>query len=75
MTFKSNFIESLNKKNFLFFSLIFILLSLFFAPTHISANEYAFISRALQFFNTNEKFIGFSDSIRLLNSRAVIFLL
>ncbi len=64
MTFKSNFIESFNKKNFLFFSLIFIFLYLFFAPTHISANEYAFISNALQFFNTNENFIGFSDSIR-----------
>lgn len=64
MTFTSNFTDSLNKKNFLFFLLIFILLFLFFAPTHFLANEYAFVSRALQFFNTNENFIGFSDSIR-----------
>lgn len=73
MTFKSNFTESFNKKNFLFISLIFILLSLFFAPTHISANEYAFISRALQFFNTNENFIGFSDSIQSSIIRAPLY--
>ena len=46
---KSNMINFLNKKNFLFF-FIFILLSLFFAPTNISGNEYAFISRAMNFF-------------------------
>ncbi len=61
---KSNMINFLNKKNFLFF-FIFILLSLFFAPTNISGNDYAFISRAMNFFNTNDNFIGFSDSIRV----------
>ena len=65
MTIKSSFIDYLHKKNFLFFSLIFLLLFLFFAPTHFLGNDYAFTSKALQFFNTNENFIGFSDSNRV----------
>ena len=42
---------------------IFCVILLFLAPTHIKGNEYAFITRSLHFFNENNLFIGFSESI------------
>ena len=73
MIIKQNLIDFFEKKNFLFFLFILILLSLFFAPLNISANEYAFISRAMNFFNTNENFIGYSNSIRATEIRVPFY--
>ena len=56
--------HKLNQKNLLFFLAIFFLLYLFFSPTFITANEYAFISTSKNFLSSNNYYIGYSESIR-----------
>tara|TARA_B100000941_G_C28505342_1_gene556963 strand:- start:1776 stop:3371 length:1596 start_codon:yes stop_codon:yes gene_type:complete len=55
---------NLIRNKFFFLISIFIILSIFFAPIYIVANEYAFISAALNFFNQNDNYIGHTESIR-----------